>query len=63
MEHPAWTDARLDDRFDHVDRELSQLRSEMQAGFADMRSLTIRLHLGTWIPVLGLLAAIIARGG
>jgi hypothetical protein len=29
----AWTDARLDDRFDHIDGELSALRTEMRAGF------------------------------
>ena len=74
MERSAWTDERISDRFDHIDRELSQLRSEMRSGFADLRSemhqgfsdhrsLMLRLHLGTWIPVLGLIAALIARGG
>ena len=65
-----WTDERLGDRFDHIDRELSYLRTEMgdlrvemREGFAEMRSLMLRLHLGTWIPVLGLIAAVIARGG
>jgi hypothetical protein len=45
MERSAWTDERLDDRFDqidrrfdHVDRDLADLRSEMREGFASMRS-------------------------
>ena len=69
MERSLWTDERLNDRFDHIDRELAllrsdmrDLRSEMRDGFADLRSLTIRLHLGTLIPMLGLFAALIARG-
>jgi hypothetical protein len=70
MERSVWTDERLSDRFDHIDRELSDLRSEMRdlrlemrEGFADLRSLMIRLHLGTLIPMLGLFAALVARGG
>ena len=70
MERSLWTDERLSDRFDHIDRELSYLRTEigglrieMREGFAELRSLMLRLHFGTWIPVLGLLAAVIARGG
>jgi hypothetical protein len=69
MEHSAWTDARLDDRFDQIDRrfdrldrDIGELRSEVRDGFADQRSLTIRLHLGTLIPVLGLVAAVLVRG-
>jgi len=81
VERSVWTDERLSDRFDHVDGELSQLRSdmgdlrsemrdgfnglrsEMHTGFAELRSFTLRLQLGTLIPVLGLIAALIARGG
>lgn len=44
MERTAWTDERLDDLshrmdtgFDRVDRDIRGLRSEMNAGFADMR--------------------------
>ena len=37
MERSTWTDNRLDDRFDHVDRELSLLRSEMREGFSGVR--------------------------
>jgi len=80
MERSVWTDERLNDRFDRIDRELAMLRSdvqelrsdmndgftalrsEMQAGFGEIRSFTLRLQLGTLIPVLGLIAALIARG-
>ena len=37
MERSTWTDNRLDDRFDHVDRELSLLRTEMREGFSGVR--------------------------
>ena len=44
MQRTAWTDERLDDLshrmdtgFDHVDRDIRDLRGEMNAGFADMR--------------------------
>jgi len=62
VERSAWTDERLDDRFDHVDRELSQLRSEVRAEFADLRSLMIRLQATTLIAFLGVITAILARG-
>jgi hypothetical protein len=45
MERSAWTDARLDDRFDQiyrrfdqVDRRLDSLESEMRNGFASVSS-------------------------
>ena len=44
MERMAWTDERLDDLsermdvgFDRVDRDIRDLRGEMNAGFADLR--------------------------
>jgi hypothetical protein len=44
MERVAWSDERLDDLssrmdigFDRVDRDIRDLRGEMNAGFADMR--------------------------
>jgi hypothetical protein len=44
MERLAWTDERLDDLsarmdagFDRVDRDIRDLRGEMNAGFVDMR--------------------------
>ncbi|MGH2983470.1 MAG: hypothetical protein ACRDK5_04325 [Solirubrobacterales bacterium] len=45
MERSAWTDEHLDDRFDEigrrfdrVDREIADLRTEMREGFAQLRS-------------------------
>jgi putative component of toxin-antitoxin plasmid stabilization module len=45
MERSAWTDARLDDRFDHIDRRFDQvdrrfdrLENEMREGFAGVRA-------------------------
>ena len=59
MERVAWTDERLDDLsarmdagFDRVDRDIRDLRSEMQAGFAEMRSLMSRVGGGVVVSVL-----------
>ena len=69
MERSTWTDNRLDDRFDHVDRELSLLRSDMREGFSGVRGEINDLRLviirGNWTVVAGLIgviAAILARG-
>ena len=69
MERSTWTDDRLDDRFDHVDRELSLLRSEMREGFSGVRGEINDLRLvilrGNWTVMAGLIgviAAILARG-
>lgn len=37
MERSTWTDERLDDLAQRVDRDIRELRSDMNAGFADMR--------------------------
>lgn len=66
MERVAWTDERLDDLsarvdvgFDRVDRDIRDLRSEMQGGFADLRSeidalrsLTLRMGGGIMASVV-----------
>jgi hypothetical protein len=80
MERSAWTDARLDDRFDHVDSELANLRTEMREGFAEVRgemggmrselggqieALRITLfrgHIAMMVALVGVIAAILARG-
>jgi hypothetical protein len=66
----TWTDARLDDRFDRVDRDLADLRAEVrglrtdtQTGFAELRQSMFRMSISLWAGVIALLAAIIARGG
>jgi hypothetical protein len=81
MERSAWPDKRLDDRFDHLDGEVSELRreirdlgvqlraemKEMEAGLrgeiAELRSTMIRLHGATLVVMVGLFAALFARGG
>ena len=69
MERSTWTDNRLDDRFDHVDRELSLLRSEMREGFSgvrgeinDLRLVIIRGNWTVMAGLIGVIAAILARG-
>jgi hypothetical protein len=59
MERVAWTDERLDDFsqrmdlwLDRVDRDIRDLRSEMHAGFAEMRSLMLRVGGGVIVSVL-----------
>lgn len=76
MEHSAWTDERLDNRFaqidrrfdqvdqrfDRVDREIADLRTEMRTGLTELRQAHHRLNINLWIAGVGLLAAIIVRG-
>jgi hypothetical protein len=38
MERSAWTDERVDDLAQRVDRDIRELRGDMNAGFADMRT-------------------------
>jgi hypothetical protein len=59
MERVAWTDERLDDfsqrmdaGFERVDCDIRDLRSEMHAGFAEMRSLMFRVGGGVVVSVL-----------
>jgi hypothetical protein len=77
MQRVAWTDERLDDlshrvdrRFDRVDGEIRDLRSEMSQGFtvlraelgqeiAELRTLMWRLNGGI---IAAVVAAILLRG-
>jgi hypothetical protein len=72
----AWTDARLDDRFDQidkrfdrVDREIADLRSDVRAGFmelrseiAELRQMMFRWNLTLVATMFGLFVTILARG-
>jgi hypothetical protein len=72
VERPAWTDVRLDDRFDQIDKrfdqvdqrfdrvdqELGVLRSEMN----DLRLVIIRGNWALMAGLIGVIAAILARG-
>jgi hypothetical protein len=76
MERSTWTDERLSDRFDQidrrfdqVDREISALRTEMRDGFTEVRSeindlrlIMIRFQGAMLVTLLGVIAAILARG-
>jgi hypothetical protein len=73
MERVAWTDERLDDLshgmdagFDRVDRDIRDLRGEMNAGFAELRgeidslrSLIPRISAG---GVASVMAAVFLHG-
>ena len=77
MERSAWTDERLDDRFDQIERRFDQvdgrldrIETEMRTGFAGLRtevdalrSTMLRLYGGNLVVMFGLITAILARGG
>ena len=76
MERAAWTDERLSDLaeamrpgFARVDQDIRDLRSEMHHGFSDLRAEIDSLRLvmlpvggGIIIALIGVIAAILARG-
>jgi hypothetical protein len=69
MERMAWTDERLEERFngidrrfDGVERELLELRREMHAGFAGLHSTISRVSIGIMLSSVSLIAAVLAKG-
>lgn len=69
MERAAWTDERLDDlshrmdaRFDRVDADIRDLQVAMQDEIGALRSVLLRVGGGMMIGLLGVIAAILARG-
>jgi hypothetical protein len=63
MERTMWTDERLDDLahrmdagFDRVDREISELRTDMR----EMRSLLYQLWGSTMVAILGTIVTVLA---
>ncbi len=67
MQRTAWTDERLDDLshrmdtgFDRVDRDIRDLRGEMNAGFADMRGEIDALRSMMLRMGVGIIASVIA---
>jgi hypothetical protein len=72
MERGAWTDARLDDRFDHIDRRFDQIDrrfdqmdarfDRLETGLVDLRNVMIRFNGALIVGLLGVIAAILARG-
>jgi hypothetical protein len=69
MERAAWTDERLDDLadrvergFDRVDRDIRDLRVDMTAQIEALRQTMIRIGGGMLLGFISVLAAILARG-
>jgi hypothetical protein len=76
MERHTWTDERIDDLsrrvdagFERVDKDMRDLRTDMNSGFAEVRSelsslklMVMRFGGGLLIAQFGLIAALIARG-
>lgn len=72
MERGAWTDGSLDDRFDQIDRRFDQVDRrfdrvdtelrDIRGEISDLRSILIRFNGGIMVGLLGLIAAILARG-
>ena len=76
VERHTWTDERIDDLsrrvdagFERVDRDMRDLRTDMNSGFAEVRTelsslklMVMRFGGGLLIAQFGLIAALIARG-
>jgi hypothetical protein len=69
VERTAWTDERIDDFAQRVDADIRELRVEMRAGFAEVRSeisalrlMVVRFGGGLLIAQFGMIAALIAHG-
>lgn len=72
----AWTDKRLDDRFDHVDLELTELRTDIRELRAHMdgqftevrgevdslRATMIRFGASFNVALVGVIVAVLLRG-
>jgi hypothetical protein len=69
MERGPWTDERLDDRFDQIDRRFDRLETKLDglegrlgAEIRDLRMTINRFGGGMMIGLVGVIAAILARG-
>ena len=72
-----WNDARLDDRFNSVDKRLDDLSNKMDSGFGrvdreiadlrtevrDLRQLTFMLWGPTMLGILGMIATVLLTNG
>jgi DNA anti-recombination protein RmuC len=54
---------QVDRRFDRVEGEIVELRREMHAGFASLHSILNRTGAGVILGLIGVIGAIIAKGG
>ena len=69
MERAAWTDERMDDLLESVrsgfartDQDIRELRTEMRHEFASLRTVMFTFGGGIIIALIGVIAAILARG-
>ena len=69
MERAAWTDERLDDLLETVrtgfarsDQDIRDLRVEMHQEFASLRAVLFTFGGGIIVALIGVIAAILARG-
>jgi hypothetical protein len=58
LERSMWTDERLDDRFNSIDRELSELRT----GMRELRTLMFQLWGTNMLAILVTLVAVVVTG-
>lgn len=65
----AWTDERLDDLsrrmdagFARVDADIRELRGELRAEIGGLRQTLLRVGGGIMVGLVGVIAAVIARG-
>jgi hypothetical protein len=59
MERTMWTDERLNDRFNGIDRRLDRIEGDLR----DLRTLMFQLWGTNMVAILVTLAAVIVTGG
>jgi hypothetical protein len=65
MERGDWIEARLDDRFNQIDHRFDRLDAELRGirtDLNDLKAILIRFNAGIMVGLLGVIAAILARG-
>jgi hypothetical protein len=66
MERTMWTDERLDDRFNNLDRILEGVHQdirEVRADIGALRLAILRVGGGLGIGLIGVIASILISGG
>jgi hypothetical protein len=72
MERGTWTEERLDDRFDQIDRRFDQVERrfdrvdgglrDLRGEINELRTTILRVGGGMMAGLVGVIAAILARG-
>ncbi|HXS34761.1 MAG TPA: hypothetical protein VN758_13410 [Solirubrobacterales bacterium] len=66
MERTMWSDQRLDDRFDNLDRTLERVDTdlrELRTEVRDIRQLMFMLWGPTMLGIFGMIATVIITNG